>query len=253
MRSSMVLIKKEFMEIYRTYKIYVVPIVLLIFGFMSPLLAKYMPVILKEAVKEMQIVIPEPTGIDAWGQFLKNMNQMGCFVVILTSMGLLTEERLKGTTVLVLTKPVSKTSFVLSKFFISALLITASIFISYLGALYYTDILFDDLHFKASMAAAGLFTVFCLVLLAFTLLASAISKSIAVAGGISITFFAILSISSSFGGVFGRWSPGSLSAIETRIIAENLPQSTLFPPVAASIAVILVSLTAAVKLYKPIE
>jgi ABC-2 type transport system permease protein len=241
--------KKEVTEIFRTSKIYILPIAFLAFGLMSPLMAKLTPDLLKDMVKDFHIVLPKPTGIDGWGQLFKNLNQLGLLVVILMSMGSISEEKLRGTAVIVLTKPLSKVAFITAKFIAAGLLVLVSVSLSYLGCLYYTSILFDDLHLKTSLLGIGAYAVYALLILALTLFSSAVSGNQAISGGLAVAGFAVLSATGTIGSI-SRWSPGSLSGLESGLVAAKADIVDLWPPVAVSVALIIVLLAAAIWIFR---
>ena len=51
---------------------------------MNPFAAKFLPEILASALPSgMTITLPEPSAMDSWGQFFKNISQMGIIVVVI--------------------------------------------------------------------------------------------------------------------------------------------------------------------------
>jgi ABC-2 type transport system permease protein len=87
-------LKKEFREIGKTYKIYVIPIVFLVLGLMSPIIAKIAPDLVKSLAgsgSEVIIQLPPSTAVDAYLQLFKNFNQIGILVVLISSIGLVVE------------------------------------------------------------------------------------------------------------------------------------------------------------------
>jgi len=62
------------------------------------------------------ITLPEPTAYDAWAQFFKNATQMGLFVMVILFSGVLSSELSKGTLINLLTKGLSRTAVILSKY-----------------------------------------------------------------------------------------------------------------------------------------
>lgn len=108
--------KKEFREIGKTYKIYVIPIVFLVLGLMSPIIAKIAPDIVKSLAgsgSEVIIQLPPSTAVDAYLQLFKNFNQIGILVVLISSIGLVVEEKSRGTALLILAKPVPRIAAIL--------------------------------------------------------------------------------------------------------------------------------------------
>ncbi len=63
--------------------------------------------------------------MDAYAQFMGNLAQLGLLVVIITGAAAVASERRGGTAVLVLTKPLSRTSFVWSKVIANLVILAA--------------------------------------------------------------------------------------------------------------------------------
>ena len=59
--------------------------------------------------------MPTPTYLDAYAQWAKNLTQIVLFAIIIIYGGLSRPERKSGTAILVLTKPVSRSAFVVAK------------------------------------------------------------------------------------------------------------------------------------------
>ena len=120
---------KELWEIRRTWRVWVVPGVVLCFAFTSPILAYVTPHVVASMVKSqpgLTIILPPATWADAYSQFLKNMSQIALLVVAIAGAGAVSGERAAGTAILTLTKPVSRTAFVAAKVLSQSLLIVAS-------------------------------------------------------------------------------------------------------------------------------
>jgi ABC-2 type transport system permease protein len=117
MRSFIAFVKKEFSEGLRTYKIFILAMVYLLFGFMNPIVAKVTPDLLKTLMPEgITINMPDPSAIDSWAQFFKNISQMGLLVLVIIFSGLVANEFDKGTLVNLLTKGLSRSTVILAKF-----------------------------------------------------------------------------------------------------------------------------------------
>ena len=103
-----VLMRKELLEQWRTWRMLVVGIVFAIFGIGSPILARYTPELVKAlASDQLAGAIPTPTITDAIVQFQKNLGQTGILAAILLAMGSVAVEKERGTAALLLTKPAS--------------------------------------------------------------------------------------------------------------------------------------------------
>lgn len=117
MRSFLAFTKKELMESTRTYKLFVLLTVFVIFGFMNPIMAKVMPELLNEFLPEsITIILEEPKALDSWMQFFKNVSQTGMIVMVVVFSGIMANEISKGTLTIMLTKGLQRKTVILSKF-----------------------------------------------------------------------------------------------------------------------------------------
>ncbi|MEO7966151.1 MAG: ABC transporter permease subunit [Gemmatimonadaceae bacterium] len=190
------LLAKEFLEIRRTWRIWVVPGILLVFAVSGPIIALITPRLLSSiATQQPGVVIrlPVPTAMDAYAQFLKGLSQIVLIALIIGGAGSVSGERASGTAIMVLSKPVSRASFLLAKLAAElALLICATLIATGLtlavtraifppiavtpllsavalwlvqGALVVSVMTFFSVAFRARGAAAGAGLCFVLLLL----------------------------------------------------------------------------------------
>ncbi|NLC67258.1 MAG: ABC transporter permease [Clostridiaceae bacterium] len=231
-----VFIKKEIIEHWRSYRIIVLLSVLLLFGMSSPLIAKLVPVIFESIDMGIEINIPEPTFIDSYTQFFKNMTQVCLIVVILVFSGSITREKSRGTAMLLLSKGLSRTTFIISKFIAQVLIWTvsyaaaAAVFYGYTGYLFPGH---KPQNFAVSMLSLWLFVVF---LFSLSDLASLVGNAFYVP--VVITFGALaLMLAISAVPKAMRYLPIALSSWNVEMIQgiKNVPDIIL----PASITVVL--------------
>ncbi|MEW6180313.1 MAG: ABC transporter permease [Chloroflexota bacterium] len=182
---------KELREQWRTYRLLVTVSVLSLFGLLSPLLAYFTPQILgavpgAEAIGEL---IPPPTVMDAIGQYIKNLSQFAILFAILLPMGAVSNEKERGTAALVLSKPLPRGAFLMAKAAAFGLVFALSLLIAGLAGYYYTGLLFEYPRFDLWLAMNGLIWLYAMVYVGLTLLFSTLSRSQALAAGLS---FAVL-------------------------------------------------------------
>ncbi len=248
--SGWVFFRKEVAEVLKTSRIYVLPGLFLFFGLTSPILTKLMPDILKAvggSAGGVQIIIPPPTAVDAFLQFLKNLTQIGILAIILTLMGSVAREKDQGTVILVLTKPLSRTAVVAAKVAAAALLVTFATALGYLAALYYTVQLFPGAPVLASLGGIAAFLVYALFITALTVAASAVARNQATAAGVAIGVFFAVSLLPVFGPAWVRWTPGGLPTLAAQIIAGSARLGDALPGMAVglALAVLLVAVGSA--------
>ena len=181
-------LSKELREQWHSKRIIVVCAVFLLFGLTSPLLAKFTPELLTsiEGAEQFAELIPEPTAADAMVQYIKNITQFGFILVILLGMGAVVGEKDKGTAAMVMSKPLTRWSFVLSKFTAQALVYLLAIGLAAIGTFYYTMVLFEPLAVGPFFFGALLLWLWLLIFAAVTLLGSTWAKSAAAGAGIAL-------------------------------------------------------------------
>jgi ABC-2 type transport system permease protein len=191
MRGFFAFTKKELIEQLRTSKCLILLAVFFLFGMISPLLAKLMPDILSGVeLQGMQIVIPDPTVMDAYGQFFKNCTQMGILALLLVFGSTLSNELLRGTLINILAKGLPRHTVILSKFLAAVILWSLSLSIAAFVNYGYTVYLF-----KESGVRNLVFSIFCLWLFGCFVLALVLLSSAIVAGnfgGLIVTALCIV-------------------------------------------------------------
>jgi len=192
----MTALTKEWLEQRRTHRLLIVCLIFLLFGLLSPLLAKFTPEIIKMVPggEQLSLIIPPPTVVDAVAQYLKNLTQFGLLLAVLMGMGMVSQEKDKGTAAMVLAKPLSRTAFILAK----AAAIGASFLIGTALAAgagyYYTLLLFEGLPVGGWLALNGLLLVYFGVYAALTLLASTLNRSMLESGVTAVGFIIVLAL-----------------------------------------------------------
>ena len=203
--------RKEAEEILRTWRIWVLPGILLFFALTGPAMARYAPEIVKLAVGSQMggFTLPPPTYLDSYAQWVKNLSQLALFTLILIYGGIISSERKSGTAALVLTKPVSRPSFVAAKLLVhSAFLgvtVTAGTLITWGG----TAIFFGEAPAGLLFAAAGAWLAFGFLFIAVMTFLSVVVNSQAGAAGIVLGVYALISAASLWKPL-GTYSPAAL-------------------------------------------
>ena len=213
MSGTRILVRKELLESWRTYRLPVVGGLFLLVGLSSPLLAKFLPEIIKAAGGDQLgsgISIPTPTAIDAVDQLWKNLAQFGAFAAIILAMGAVATERDRGTAAFILSKSVSRGSFLAAKVVAIATVLAVAVVLATAVAWLYTAILFEPMPVAGWVAMAGLAWLGLCAWAAVTFLGSTVTGSAAAAAGLGFLALLILSIASAIPGV-GRFTPGGLA------------------------------------------
>jgi len=143
----------------------IIVVVFVLFGLMSPLLAKFTPELLKsiEGAEQIADLIPEPSTADAMAQYIKNITQFGFILAIVIGMSAVAGEKERGTAAIILSKPLPRWAFLMSKFVAQTAVFAVAFLMAGLGAYYYTTLLFEPIPFLPYMAGNGLLFVWLIV------------------------------------------------------------------------------------------
>lgn len=237
-------LRKELLEQVRSYRMLVVLVVFLLFGLLSPVLAKLTPELFKlmPGGDTLALLIPPPTAADAVAQYLKNLSQFGIILALLLGMGAVAQEKTQGTAALILTKPMPRSSFLLAKFGALKLTFAVGILFAAAAGYYYTLFLFEPLSLTGWLALNAFLFLFLLVHVALTLLCSTLVRSQAAAGALAFAEMAVLGILASLPGV-GDYLPAQLLTWGAGLAIGG--SQSYWGALMLSVAIILVTLVAA--------
>lgn len=217
MGSFAALFNKEFRGQLRTYRLLIIVAVFLIFGLGTPLLLKYLHVLIPA---EEATILPEFTAVDAVKGYLDTLGQVGLIAAILMAMGMVSRERETGSAATTLSKPVGCGNFLLAKLVALALTFGLGIAVGAVGCYFYTVVLFGNpggLNFLLACLVGGLYLLFCL---AVTLMYSAFFKSQLAAGGLALVTLVAITGTARLS-VMEDYSPGALPAWSQRIASGS--------------------------------
>jgi len=201
---------KDLREIVRTWRIWVLPGFLLFAALTGPPTARYTKELLSSLGGDMfNPLLPDPTWVDSYAQWTKNLSQLVTFALIIMLGSAISAEKRSGTAAMVLTKPVSRAGFVMSKFISTAVLVVGATLVGMLITFGFTLVFFPDAPFWPLLAATAAWLLFALLLVAVVLAGSAAVDSGAGAAGIGLGFFVLLMIAGIWGPLV-RWTPAGM-------------------------------------------
>lgn len=243
MRGFTVFARKEAREIVRTWRIWVLPGILLFFAVTGPPLARYTPELIGAIAGSQlgHIEIPAPTYFDAYTQWIKNLSQVGLFALIIIYGGLISGESKSGTAVLVLTKPVSRSAFLVAKTAVNSVFLALLVVIGTLLTWGLTAAFFGRAPGTALWSAALVWLVFGILFIAVMTLLSALIRSAAGAAGAGLGVYVVISIAAIWKPL-GDYSPAGLPGLSASLAAGH-DGAVLWPALTSlPLAVALVAL-----------
>ena len=247
MNGFAVFARKEAREILRTWRIWVLPGILVFFALIGPVLARFTPEIVG-AVAGNQLggfTLPTPTYLDAYAQWVKNLSQIALFALIIIYGSIVSAESRSGTAVLVLTKPVSRASFVIAKVAVHSVFLATLVVIGTLLTWGLTAVVFGTAPGSALWSAALVWLVLGVLFIALMTLLSVLIGSAAGAAGAGLGAYALVSIAAIWKPL-GSYSPAAL-ATQPASLAAGKDDAVLWPVLTSLLlAVALVALAAQV-------
>ena len=173
------LLKYDFYYLQKTSKFIIFPVLLVLLAIMSPLTARYLNEILAFTLEGTGIVIDLgiPTVFESYSQYIGNLYELYLYVIIFVAIGMFINDKTKGLLPLIISKPISRTKYILSKFISLNVLILISLFVGYFVFDYYTFFLFDEIDMLGMFYVTLLYFVYIIYVTSIALFAATHTKS----------------------------------------------------------------------------
>lgn len=181
---------KECREMLRKKRLLILLILFGAFGILNVGTALLTPKILEKAMESydtIKLTVGEATALDAWTQFAKNA-PTALIVLLLMFGGIYTSEYSKGTLIPLLTKGLSRSAVVLSKFAVMLLTWSACIWLCFIvtyiySAYYWDNSVVEECGFSGlTLWLFGIFMISCIVF--FSSVASTATQVLLGTGGV---------------------------------------------------------------------
>lgn len=253
MRGFRAFLAKELREILQTWRIWVLPGIVLFFALSGPILALLTPQLLKSVAGSqpgLVIQLPDPTWRDAYLQWTKNLAQIVTYALVIILGGLVSSERKSGTAVLVLTKPVTRAAFVFAKFVSQAALLAVTTVLGAAATWLVTLATFGEAPLGVLASSTGVWLAWGVLLVAIMTLASTLVTSQAGAAGLGFAALIVLSIATLWGPAL-KYSPAGLVNAPSALVAGDTMALTL--PLLTALGLAAVLVLAAVRTFARAE
>jgi ABC-2 type transport system permease protein len=237
------LVKKELVGTIRTWRIWVVPGVLLFCGVSSPITARLLPLIVRASARSSSgviIKVPRPVPLDGYKQYIGNLAQLAALAILVAGAGLINSELKSGTGPMVLTKPISRTAFVVAKAVTLFGLVLVATVLATLACYAATAASFGSLGPLGQLLPALLvWLVFAALLVAASAYFSVVIGSQGGAAGAAVGFFVGLSALDAVP-LLASYTPAGLTNVPGHLIGDK-PVALLWPLLTgAAVAAVLV-------------
>ncbi len=247
------LLRLRWQESTRTWRLWLLPAVMVFFALSSPLLARFANDLLVAALGAQSataISLPDPTAADAYAQWAKNLTQLVVFVVAVVAAGAINTEVRSGYAALLLVKPASRTAYVLTH---AAALLGFTTVVALLGAAVgwlATWAVFGQADPGPILAATAVWLVLAAVLTAASLCASATIDAATGAAGVGIGAYFLL-VLLGIVPTLAEYSPaGLLSAANGVAAGSQGADHALWWPVGTGLLLVAILLAATVAAFR---
>ena len=203
---------KELRETVHTWRIWVLPAFILFSGLSSPVLTYLMPMFADRmggAQANFSIQVADPTAVAAYVEYLGNLGELVMFALVIAYGGIVSSELRSGTGALALSKPLSRSAFVLAKWLSQLLVIVGSALLATGLCVTLTTVLLGAGPATQLVAATALWLVYAALLLSVMVLLSATLRAPAAAAGAGIGVYAALAVLAQFQ-IASRTTPAGL-------------------------------------------
>lgn len=241
MRGFGAFLRKEFVEIARTWRIWALPGMVLFMALTGPVLAKLTPDLIRSmsgtpGMGGIVIEMPDPTWTDSYAQWVKNLTQLITWALIIILGGMISSERKSGTAILVLTKPISRPAFVLAKFTSHATLLVSATLAGAAATWAVTLGVFGQAPLGVLARVTGLWLAFALLVVGVMTLASALVDSQMGSAFIGFGVLVALTIAGLWGPAV-EYSPAGLVGAPSAVLLGQ-ETATLWPLVTTGILLV---------------
>jgi ABC-2 type transport system permease protein len=242
-------LRKELIEIRRTWRLWVIPGMLVFFGVTSPIIAAVTPALVRSMTASQRGVtvrLPPPTALDAYAQFIKNLDQFVLIAVVIIGAAVISGERASGTAILVLTKPLSRRAFVVAKILSQVALLAVATALGTAACLAMTAVVFDGTGGGRLVTAVAVWLLYASLLIVVMTLFSAAFRSRGAASGAGLAYFFVTLLLSNWGPMARYSFLGLLPAMGRALIGAPM---SLGWAVATALAGMLVGAAVAVRIF----
>ena len=243
-------VRKELTEIVRTWRIWVIPGMLVFFGITSPIIAALTPALVQSMTASQPgvvIRVPPPTALDAYAQFLKNLDQFVLIAIVISGAGAVSGERSSGTAILALTKPISRGAFVVAKILSQVGLLVAATVLGTAICLAVTAVVFPGGNAARLVTTVALWLLYASLFVVLMTHLSASLRSRGAAAGAGLTFYFLALLLSNWGPMARYAFFGLFPAMRDALLGRSL---SLGWPLVTAVLAMAAGTVAAMRLFE---
>lgn len=245
-------LRKDFLEMLRTYRLYVVLGAFLFFGITAPAIMKILPNLVPES-GEMTVIFKETTAVSAATQYFQYISQMATLLIAGLSAASIAGSKNRQFQYILLSKPISRQTYLLSAFLSNLILLSLGLLAGHLSFWFYTEIIFGGVSGTGMLFSFAASILYLTSLLALTVLFSTFIKGSLQAAVISvISFFVICGTMGIFESI-RRFSPSFLIDESVNVVTGASGASVMISSAIPALALAVIMLFLAFRIYDRLD
>lgn len=249
------LLKHDFIHLLKTKKFIIIPAVVALTSLFSPLTAMYLPQLINSLsnIDGLIISLPEPTVMDAYAQYFSDLNETILFLIIFIAISIFIKDKTKGMFPMILSKPISRRNYLLSKFITFMVLTTISLLVGILCFSFYTYVLFEELSFIDFLISNLFQLIYFGFIVALCMFFATVNKSYVTALMSSFGVYLLLIFLSIFNIAPFKYFPNKLTTLYYQIILKEVDMDVLLISTVVTLVVTMILIISSIKLLEKQE
>ncbi|MBN2604613.1 MAG: hypothetical protein JXR62_02160 [Bacilli bacterium] len=217
------LLKYDYQYLKRTSKFIIFPVVIIILAVLSPLTARYLNEILAFSLGDQagMFNFPDPVVFDSYVEYLSNLSDIYLYVIIFIGVGTFINDKTKGLYPLILSKPINRVKYLLSKYMTLSSLIFVSLMVGMLVFSFYTYYIFGEVDLLNVFLLSLLYFIYVELILAIAMFSAMYFKSYITAVMITFAGYILVSLINVFSFEFLKYMPGMISSNIIQVISNS--------------------------------
>jgi ABC-2 type transport system permease protein len=243
------LVRLELLRFIRTRRLIPVLAAFALFGLGGPVLAKYLPDLLKDQTSDnITIIVSKARPVDGISIFTSNAGQLGLLIAIVVAAGVLAVDSKPGLSAFYRTRVRPFDRVILPRYVVTATVVSLGYVIGALAAWYETTVLLGHLDPGRYLLGIAFTVVYLWFAIAIVTLAASFTRSVVGTAGTAIGVLLALPIAATFHAV-EPWLPSTLLGAQVAM-ARTGPASDYLGATAVGIGAATVVLLAALRQFR---
>ncbi|UED81866.1 ABC transporter permease [Lysinibacillus sp. CD3-6] len=228
-----VLTKKEYVQMFRDFKVIWLPLAFMFLGATQPVVTYYLPTILAALGGNQGITI-DPSMLQQDGAQVmaatlgSQFDQLGIMIIVIAMMGIIQSDKANGMLDFILTRPVKVGSYIGGKIFSNFSIVAISVTLGYIVSYVYVNFLFSNIPFRDMVLAIIFYQLWVLFMISFTSMISTIFNGQGVIALISIVCLLMFKIISGLHPIIDLVNPAGMSQHAVMVLITGSIDSHLY-------------------------